>query len=151
MDLHRDLTTGREPAEVFSWVDDLSRYPEWMRLTHRVDPADHDQDGPAWIVELRASIGPLARSKRLRMVRTVHDPPRSVVFERRERDGRSHSPWILTVTLDERPGAPAGTVVRVHLHYGGRRWPGGVMERVLADEVQRGRARLSEILDGPTH
>ena len=32
--------------------------------------------GPAWRVELRARVGPFARSKQLRMVRTVHEPGR---------------------------------------------------------------------------
>ena len=44
-----------------------------------------DGEPPVWDAELRARLGPLARSKRLRMVRTVHDSQRRVVrFERQE-------------------------------------------------------------------
>jgi hypothetical protein len=47
-----------------------------------------------WDVELRARLGPLARSKRLRMVRTVRDPETfTATFERDQADGRNHSPW----------------------------------------------------------
>lgn len=149
MELHSELVTRRTPTEVFPWVDDLDRYPEWMRLTHsvqRLADAGCTDETPAWSVELRAKVGPLARSKRLRMVRTVRRHDERVVFERRELDGRQHSPWVLTVELEDL--AP-GTRLGVHLHYGGRLWTGGVLERVLADEVDRGRARLSELLDGP--
>jgi hypothetical protein len=152
MDLHSALVTSRPPEVVFGWVDDLGRYPSWMRLTHRVDPLPDDPAGPAWMVELRARVGPLARSKRLRMVRIEREALRRVVFERREADGRRHSPWVLTVELDDpgRDGPKGGTQLRVHLHYGGRLWTGGVLERVLAEEVELGRRRLSELLGDET-
>ena len=56
---------------------DLSTYPEWLALVTEAEPqGDH-----TWLVTLRARLGPLARSKRLRMVRTqlLDD---SVRFER---------------------------------------------------------------------
>lgn len=145
MDLHSELVTSRPPAEVYPWVDDLDRYPAWMRLTHAVERLPVD-DPPAWNVELRAALGPLARSKRLRMVRSVREHDRKVVFVREEVDGREHAPWVLTVELED---LQPGTRLGVHLHYGGRLWTGGMLERVLADEVDRGRRRLSELLDEP--
>ena len=160
MDAHARLDAPCAPAELFAWVDDLSRYPRWMGLVHRVEvePAGPD-DEPAWMVELRARVGPLARSKRLRMVRTQRDQDRTVVFERRESDGRSHSPWILRVEV--RPtangdggggnaDAAAHSSLDVHLHYGGRLWTGGLLERALADEIERGRDRLYELVSSPT-
>jgi len=127
-------------------VDRLDHYPSWMPLAHRVEPATPDpadtEGRPAWEVELRARVGPLARSKRLRMVRTTHDPGRrEVVFERIETDGRRHSPWVLRATIHD---APTGSRLEMHLHYGGALWTGGLMERVLADQITAGRARLLE-------
>jgi hypothetical protein len=159
MDVRADLTAACDPHELFGWVDDLGRYPEWMRLAHTVTPLPPDgSDGstvdpsgstpaagsPAWSVELRARLGPLARSKRLRMVRTVHEVPDRVVFERRESDGRRHSPWVLDVRLSPRPNGEVR--LDMHLHYGGGLWTGGVLERVLTDEIDRGRDRLLSVV-----
>lgn len=115
-------------------VSDLARYPEWMPLVFSAVEC-----GPgSWDVELRAKVGIFARSKRLRMVRTVTSPGR-VVFERREIDGRRHSPWVLEVTLDERADS---TLVTMDLAYGGSLWTGGVLDRVLASHVEQGKAGL---------
>jgi hypothetical protein len=123
------------------WVEVLDRYPAWMPLTHRVEVDGVDADGrPAWQVELRARLGPFARSKRLRMVRTVHEPAAGRVrFERAETDGRAHSPWVLDAEVAATSG---GCRLSMHLHYGGALWTGGVMERVLADQIVAGRERL---------
>lgn len=149
MDAHSQLRTHRSAHDVVAWVDDLERYPEWMRLVHSVQPLEPDEAGPAWSVELRARLGPFARSKRLRMVRTVYDPPHHIVFERIEGDGRDHAVWKLTLDLvsrQEPEPSPSITEVDVRLHYGGSLWTGGVLERVLADEVDRGRDRLLSVL-----
>lgn len=153
MDVRADLTASCDRASLFPWVDDLTRYPEWMQLVHSATPVPaeaeiDDGHAPAWTVELRARVGPLARSKRLRMVRVVHDDPAHVVFERREADGRRHSPWVLDVRLAD--ATSGGTRLDMHLHYGGGLWTGGVMERVLREEIDRGRDRLLSLV-GPTH
>jgi hypothetical protein len=143
-DIHADVIAPCAPAELFPFVDDLAAYPPWMRLVHAVTALPPDADGrPAWQVELRARVGPLARSKRLRMVRTVHRPDAEVVFERAEVDGRAHSAWVLTATL---AATDPGTRLDVGLHYGGGLWTGGVLERVLRDEIERGRRRLLELV-----
>lgn len=127
------------PADtVFDVVDDLGRYPAWMGLVHSAEPAD---DG-SWAVQLRARIGPLARSKKLTMTRVEHDRPRHVRFERRENDGRSHGAWILDVTVESVPG---GTRLVMVLEYGGRLWS-SVVERVLHDEIEASKRRLDEVL-----
>ncbi len=143
------------PDRLFSLVDELTDYPAWMPLAHRVSAVAPEADGrPAWEVELRARLGPFARSKRLRMVRTVHDPAGTHVrYERVEHDGRSHSPWVLDATvvssddgsagIDD--GAPASRL-EMRLHYGGALWTGGVMEKVLAEQIVAGRERLLELV-----
>ncbi|MCU1361530.1 MAG: hypothetical protein JWN99_2819 [Ilumatobacteraceae bacterium] len=130
-----------ERTELFQYVDQLTDYPAWMPLAHGVRAADDEPDGrPAWSVELRARVGPFARSKRLRMVRTQHDVASSHVrFERVEHDDRRHSPWVLDAVIVP---VEQGCRLDMQLHYGGALWTGGVMERVLAEQIVAGRERL---------
>src|SRR5262249_20619156 len=81
---------------------------------------------------------------RLRMERTTRDAPKQVVFERRERDGRSHSVWVLRASIDELDGGAASRLT-MHLHYGGALW-GPVLERLLGDEIERSKPRLLALL-----
>jgi hypothetical protein len=144
MDVEAGLTTAAPVSSVLAHVDDLSAYPSWMSLVHSAIREEGEQP-PTWNVELRASVGPLARSKRLRLVRseyaTIGDVHR-VVFERRETDGRMHAMWRLTVTVTEAAGR---TSLNMHLHYDGRFFV-GVVESILRQHIEAGRARLSELL-----
>ena len=144
MDRIATLEAPTSPETLFVWVDDLGRYPQWLEIVPRAVPVDAhpDDEGPAWAVDLRGRLGPLARSKRLRMVRVAHDPPTSVRFERREQDGRSHSPWVLEATVD---AVDDGSRLTMHLHYGGGLF-GPVLDRLLGDEIERSRPRLLELL-----
>ncbi len=151
MDVTAELDAPCAPDALFAWVEDLERYPAWLDIVPRAERDSGDDgdgaggaDGPAWRVDLRGRLGPLARSKRLRMVRAVHQPPSVVVFQREENDGRSHAPWILraeVVALPEGEGGEARSRLTMHLHYGGGLW-GPVLERVLGDEIERSRPRL---------
>jgi len=140
MDLDASLDAPCPPAELFAWVDDLARYPQWLTIVTRAEP---DGDG-AWLVDLRGRVGPLARSKRLRMVRTEREPDHRAVFERAERDGRQHSPWVLRAEVT---GAADGSHLEMRLHYGGSLF-GAVIERLLRDEIDRSRARLLQLVSG---
>ena len=139
------ILEGVTPAEVFVHVGLLDSFPSWMRLVHKVRPLEPDEDRPAWWVELRARVGPFARSKQLRMVRVGFEPDRAVRFERVQPDDRDHANWILDVELAERGGA---TVVTMHLEYTGDLWTGGVLNRVLEDEIRRGREGLRRAVVG---
>lgn len=133
------------PAAVFEHLDDLARYPAWTDLVIQAQPEPPGPDSrPAWAVDLRGHLGPLARSKRLRMVRTSHEPPRSVVFERAEDDGRSHASWTLSAQIVEVDGA---SLVTVSFRYGGGLW-GPVVERLLGDEIERSKPRLAALVEG---
>jgi hypothetical protein len=145
------------PERAFALVDDLSVYPRWMDLVHDVGEVEPTGGLRTWNVELQAQVGPFARSKRLRMVRVVHDPGRRVVFERAEVDGKRHSPWILGAALDPEASddqdgfdgaGEAGTMTRLTmtLTYGGNLWTGAVLQRVLDDHVERGAAALRALL-----
>jgi hypothetical protein len=144
MEIRRTSVLAARPSTVFALVDDLGRYPEWMDLVHLVSLSDSADGSPAWDVELRAKVGPLARSKRLRMVRTVHEPPRRVVFERAEVDGRQHSPWVLQSVLE--PVDDGSVELAMTLSYGGSLWTGAVLERVLDDHVERGAEALAALV-----
>jgi hypothetical protein len=141
MDVTATLDAPVAPDALFPWVEDLTRYPEWLSIVPRAVPEPGADD--AWRIDLRARIGPLARSKRLRMVRTQLDSPSTVVFERQEDDGQDHSSWRLRaeVTPVEVAGASAGSRLTMHLHYGGRLFE-PLVERLLRDEIERSRQRL---------
>lgn len=154
MEIERRLLAPCPAEDVYRYVDDLAVYPSWMRLVHDVVPVEAGPgEDAAWDVELRAQVGPLARSKRLRMVRTRHHAPHTVVFERAEVDGRTHAPWMLRAALvPSDAGGPADTELVMTLRYGGNLWTGAVLQRVLDEEVRLGSERLLELLsDPPTH
>ena len=134
------------PDELFTWVDDLGRYPAWLDIVPRAVEAGSEagDTGPAWSVDLRGRLGPFARAKRLRMVRTVHEPDAHARFERSEHDGRQHSPWVLDATVVP---ADTGSTLTMRLHYGGRLWM-PALDRLLADEIARSRPRLLACLAG---
>jgi hypothetical protein len=118
-----------------------------MRLVHTAERVDDPEGRPAWIVELRARVGPLARSKRLRMVRSEAVSDQLVAFERAELDGREHARWALRADLEPAAG---GSVLTMRLSYGGSLWTGGLLDRVLADEIRRGSASLIEVVTAGT-
>lgn len=147
MDVNAELVAPCGVEELFSWVDDLAKYPEWLEIVPRAEAAEpHPDDaGPAWSVDLLGRLGPLARSKRLRMVRTVHEPNRLVRFERADHDGREHSAWILEAEV--RP-AEGESVLSMRLHYGGA-LGGPLVEKLLSDEIEKSRPRLRDLVSKP--
>ena len=124
------------PADrVFAVLEDLDTYPDWLDIVTRAEraPGAPGDAGPAWFVTLRARVGPLARAKRLRMVRTASEPTELLRFERAEVDGRAHSAWILEVAIDgARP-----VDVTVDFRYEGRFWsaPLGIILGAQADSA----------------
>ncbi len=162
VDVVADVDLPCSDVVLFGFVDDLSRYPQWLDIVARaeplpVDPGDTtarsavspkavDLDASAaWAVDLRGRLGPLARSKRLRMVRTEMVVPERAVFERAELDGRRHSPWRLAVDVTPTDGTTAGSHLRMQLHYGGTLL-GPVVERLLRDEIERSKGRLAALV-----
>lgn len=153
MEIVAEMDADCSPEELFAWVDDLARYPDWLEIVTRAEPADSPvgvgvgvcvgSDGPAWAVDLRGRVGPLARSKRLRMVRTLRETPNRVRFERSELDGRSHSPWTLEAEVT---GGAAASHLTMRLRYGGGLF-GPVLERILRDEINRSRQRLAGLVE----
>ncbi len=139
---------GASAGDVFEQLATLDRYPAWMRLVHRVDALAPDEGRPAWRVELRARVGPFARSKQLRMVRTVYEPTHRVRFDRVQDDDRDHAAWILSATVEEAEG---GALLVTELTYSGKLWGSAVLERVLEEEIRRGKEALTGLVSvGPT-
>ncbi len=145
MDVRAELITAASPAALFEVVADLGTYPDWLDIVGRAEstPSADGDVGPAWLVDLQGQLGPLRRSKRLRMVRTECEAPRSVRFERRDVDGRDHSDWVLHATVAD--GEDGGSRLEVHLHYGGSLWV-PLLDRLLADEIRSSRRRLAELV-----
>jgi carbon monoxide dehydrogenase subunit G len=132
--VHLDAT----PSQVFPFIADLSRYPRWMPIVHDVQ----DLGNNAWSVELRAKLGLLARSKKLRMVRT-QCTDNIVVFERIESDGKTHSPWVLSISITS---VDSGSDVEMNLSYGGSLWSAGLLDKVLAHAVDQGKLGLVRVV-----
>jgi len=144
VDVTATLTAPCSPAQLFELVADLGTYPRWLEIVPRAEPVSDGRDEQAWSVDLRGRLGPLARSKRLRMVRTHCDESTAATFERRELDGRSHSAWVLEAVV---AGTDDGSTLTMRLHYGGKLW-GPLMERMLSEEIERSRPRLLALVTG---
>ncbi|MGQ0520120.1 MAG: SRPBCC family protein [Actinomycetota bacterium] len=145
MDLEGTASLSADPAAVFAAVADLGTYPDWLGIVFgaEVAPPSAEDAGPAWMVDLGARIGPLPLTKRVRMVRTQHLPPKVARFERHEHDGGSHSDWILMAEVE---AADRGSVLTVRLHYGGAsRLPG--VDAILREEIRKAGGRLQKRLD----
>lgn len=140
MDLEGTAPLDATPDAVFAEVADLATYPGWLGIVHGAEPAPpHDGDpGPAWMVDLGAKIGPLPLTKRVRMVRTGHQTPELVRFERLEHDAERHNEWVLTAEVE---AAGAGSSLTVRVHYGGNLPIPGI-ENILRDEIRKGGGRL---------
>ncbi|MDE0804320.1 MAG: SRPBCC family protein [Acidimicrobiales bacterium] len=144
MDLTATLDAECTPEALFGWVGTLDTYDRWLEIVPRTEPAPAapGDPGPAWFVTLRGRLGPLARSKRLRMVRTSEQAPDRAVFERRETDGREHSAWVLTATVTN--DGPTSTLT-MDLHYGGSLWV-PLLDRLLTNEIEASRERLRALV-----
>ena len=144
MDLSATLDAECTPEALFEWVGSLDTYDRWLEIVPRTEPAPAapGDPGPAWFVTLRGRLGPLARSKRLRMVRTSETAPERVVFERRETDGREHSAWGLTASVTS--DGPTSTLT-MDLHYGGSLWV-PLLDRLLTSEIEASRERLRALV-----
>jgi hypothetical protein len=140
VDIDADLVAPCPPDELYGWVCDLEHYPRWLEIVTKATPLEAE----TWAVDLRGRLGPLARTKRLRMVRREAVEGKRVVFERAEVDGRDHSPWVLTVEIEDHHG---GAHLTMNLHYGGGLFQ-PVIERVLREEIERSRPRLLALVSG---
>lgn len=124
-------------------LGDLGTYPSWLSLVLGAERDPAAAPGNAvWLVTLRARLGPLARSKRLRMKRTSLED-KAVRFEREETDGRNHSAWTLEATIVSSDDTTCD--VEVHLHYGGALWS-TPLEIVLTSFEGTAADRLSNYL-----
>lgn len=138
MEVTAALDTDATSEALAAVVRDLGTYPDWLDIVGRAEPAAEGE----WLVDLRGQLGPLRRTKRLRMLRTVDDTDH-VRFERAETDGRQHSPWELDAALTPLAG---GTRLTMRLHYGGSLWV-PLLDRLLREEIERSKPRLAAYLE----
>ncbi len=64
-------------------------------------------------------------------------------FERIQDDERDHAEWILTATVDEVDG---GATLVTDLLYTGTLWGSSALQRVLDDEIGRGKEALRQLV-----
>ena len=144
MDLVASVEVPVSVEKLFDYVADLANYSSWLEFVHKVElVGESTETNTTWLVELRAKLGVLARSKRLRMTRTLCEHPKVVVFERREQDSRRHSEWILRATVSQ---TATGAKLETNLHYSGNLFTGGMLERALSDQIATGREKLIQRL-----
>jgi len=144
MDLVASVEVPVSVEKLFDYVADLANYSSWLEFVHKVElVGESTETDTTWLVELRAKLGVLARSKRLRMTRTLCEHPKLVVFERREQDSRRHSEWILRATVSQ---TATGAKLETNLHYSGNLFTGGMLERALSDQIATGREKLIQQL-----
>jgi len=127
------------PTEVVRpLLRDLSTYPKWVPIVSSVE-----QDGERhWIVELRVSIGPFARSKQLRMERSI-DNDEHIMFSRNESDGRKHAHWELRFDVSDVGTQASVTAV---LEYRGTMWTPGPVEDALHSGLDAAVEHLRELV-----
>ena len=79
MDVTANVDVPVSAEKLFEYISDLKNYESWLEMVHSVTPVGQDaassSDTKTWTVELRARLGPFARSKRLRMVRASCEAP----------------------------------------------------------------------------
>lgn len=144
MDLVASVEVPVSVEKIFEYVADLANYPSWLEFVHKVElVGDDTATDSTWNVELRAKLGVLARSKRLRMTRTLCEHPRLVVFERREQDSRRHADWVLRAKVSPTSN---GAKLETNLHYSGSLFTGGILERALSEQIATGREKLIQQL-----
>ena len=144
MDVVASVDVPVSVEKLFDYVADLANYQSWLEFVHKVDAiSDAGDTDTTWQVELRARLGVLARSKRLRMTRTVYEAARLVVFERREQDSRRHAEWVLRATVS---ATASGARLETNLHYSGSLFTGGLLERALTEQIKTGREKLIQQL-----
>lgn len=137
------------PELLFSIVEDLGNITPWLDLLGGAEPspADPADTGPAWGATFAIKLGPLTKTKDVRLVRIVHSPQADVVYERHEvpvegRDVAQIAMWRLTMTVSP---TDAGSALHVHVFYGGDAL-GDMAEGILTKELNKSRpALLKEI------
>lgn len=145
MKLTSDLLVDAPPAAVVDVLADLSTYPAWNDLVSSAEPLEQlaDDAGPVWRTTLTAKVGPFARSKQLRFVRSAlnTDDETSVTtisFSRSEDDDRSHASWTMECSISPEDSSSR---VQLTLAYDGGLWV-PALGSVLDGAIERSTRRL---------
>lgn len=125
--MHQNVTApvAATAGRVATIIGDLATYPDWLNLVTAAALVGSDEGRDAWLVTIRAKVGPFARSKKLRMVCTVDSQTEAgstFRFERQELDGRDHSAWTLDAAVSPDPTNTSASSVTMDLRYEGGLW-----------------------------
>lgn len=145
MNVEADFEAPCPPELLFSIVEDLAEISPWLDLLGDAVPCSPAQGdiGPAWDSTFAIKLGPLTKTKDVRLVRIVHKAPSEVVYERHEvpvegRDPSQIAMWRLTLKV--RP-VDSGSRLDVHVFYGGDAL-GDMAEGILTKELKKSRPAL---------
>ena len=139
-----ELFVDATPEVVVDVLADLSTYPSWNDLVAAAEVLDQmpDDPGPAWRTTLTAKVGPFARSKQLRFVRSTLDSDdegtTNIGFSRNELDDRTHASWRMECTVSTHD--ESRTAVVHTLSYDGGLWVpalGGVLDGAIERATRR--------------
>ena len=64
IDVRASFDAEVSDVQLFEVIRNLATYPQWLDIVHFAEPSDSEHGFQSWNVELRAKIGPFARSKR---------------------------------------------------------------------------------------
>lgn len=138
------------PELLFSIVEDLTNITPWLDLLGGADPSpvDPSDAGPAWDATFAIKLGPLTKTKDVRLVRIVHTPPTDVVYERHEfpiegKDTSQIAMWRLTLRVTP---TDTGSSLHVHVFYGGDAL-GDMAEGILTKELKKSRPALRKAIE----
>lgn len=134
-----ELNVASSLDNVFTALRDLETYTEWLSFIDSIEKVEIQGEDQSWIVVLRSQLGPFARMKKLRMVKSSEHLGRSVCFSRSEVDAKEHSSWDLEVScssLDD-----ANTKVALTVSYGGKFWS-RPLETAFNSHVEEAKTRL---------
>ncbi len=136
-----------EPELMFSLMEDLENITPWLDLLGGAErtTADPSDVGPAWDATFAIKLGPLTKTKDVRLVQIVHEPYEKVVYERHElpiegKDASQIAMWRLTMKVSP---TDTGSLLYVHVFYGAEAL-GDMAEGILTKELNKARPALLE-------
>lgn len=145
MNVEESFDVPCAPEVLFAITEDLANISPWLDLLGAAVPASPDPSdvGPAWDATFVVKLGPLTKTKDVRLVRIEHEPYKSVVYERHEiptegKDPSKIAMWRLTLKVSP---TNDGSSLFVNVFYGGDAL-GDMAEGILTKELNKSKPAL---------
>lgn len=145
MNVEESFEAPCSPEVLFAITEDLANISPWLDLLGDAKPASPDPSdvGPAWDATFVVKLGPLTKTKDVRLVQIEHEPYKSVVYERHEiptegKDPSKIAMWRLTLKVSP---TNEGSSLFVNVFYGGDAL-GDMAEGILTKELNKSKPAL---------